>query len=53
MALADKACVQLGIGLDQDPSIRLDATDEAVMLGASDLVLAQLSIMLEDTQHLV
>lgn len=53
VALADKACVQLGIGLDKDTSIRLDATDEAVMLGASDLVLAQLSIMLEDTQHLV
>ena len=53
VALADKACVQLGIGLDQDASIRLDATDEAAMLGAKDLVLAQLSIMLEDTQHLV
>lgn len=53
VALADKACVQLGIGLDKDASIRLDAADEAVMLGAKDLVLAQLSIMLEDTQHLV
>jgi putative nucleotidyltransferase with HDIG domain len=52
VALADKACVQLGIGLDRDPSIRLDATDEAVMLAASDLVLAQLSIMLEDTAAL-
>lgn len=52
VALADKACVQLGIGLDKDASLRLDATDEAVMLGAKDLVLAQLSIMLEDAQNL-
>ncbi len=52
VALADKACVQLGVGLEHDPSIRLDATDEAVMLGASDLVLAQLSIMLEDAAAL-
>ncbi|MFO7608556.1 MAG: HDOD domain-containing protein [Candidatus Krumholzibacteriia bacterium] len=53
VALADKACLQLGIGLEADASLRLDATDEAQMLGASDLVLAQLSIMLEDAQHLV
>ena len=52
VALADKACEQLGIGLDKDPSLRLDATDEAAMLGASDLVLAQLSIMLEDAHAL-
>lgn len=53
VALADKTCLQLGIGLEADASLRLDATDEAQMLGASDLVLAQLSIMLEDAQHLV
>jgi len=53
VALADKACMQLGIGLEKDASLRLDATNEAAMLGASDLALAQLSIMLEDTLELV
>jgi HD-like signal output (HDOD) protein len=53
VSLADKACIQLGIGLEHDTSLRLDATDEAAMLGASDLALAQLSIMLEDSLQLV
>lgn len=49
VALADKAAAQLGIGLESDASIVLDATEEAVTVGASDIMLAQLSIMLEDT----
>ena len=52
VALADRACNKLGIGIEEDESIRLDATEQAQMLGASDLVLAQLSIMLEDAAAL-
>jgi HD-like signal output (HDOD) protein len=53
VALADKAATQLGIGLDHDPSLRLDATEEAHTLGASDVALAELSILLEDSAALV
>lgn len=49
VALADKATSQLGIGLESDPSIVLSATEEAYTLGARDILLAQLSVMLEDT----
>lgn len=49
VALADKAAAQLGIGLENDPSIVLSATEEAFTLGARDILLAQLSVMLEDT----
>lgn len=49
VALADKACAQLGIGLETDRSIVLEAADEANTLGAKDILLAELSIMLEDS----
>ena len=49
VALADKAAAQLEIGLEKDPSIVLSATEEAYTLGASDILLAQLSVMLEDS----
>jgi len=52
VCLADKACLQLGIGLEQDASIVLAATEEAYSLGARDILLAELSIMLEDTLEL-
>ena len=52
VALADKACTKLGIGIESDDSLRLDATEQALTLGASDLVLAQLSVMLEDATSL-
>ena len=42
-----------GIGLDHDESLRLESTEEAHTLGASDIVLAQLLIMLEDAYELV
>jgi HD-like signal output (HDOD) protein len=50
--LADQTCVKLGIGPRYDPSIILAEAQEAHNLGAKDLLLAQLQIMLEDTLHL-
>ena len=48
--LADKACHKSGIGLTEDPSIVLVATAEANYLNLSDVELAKLEIMLEDSQ---
>ena len=48
--LADKVCCKLGIGLDEDPSIVLVATSEAEVLGISEVDLARMEIMLEDSQ---
>lgn len=53
VALADKACQRHGIGLEHDESLRLESTEEAHTLGAGDIVLAQLLIMLEDAYELV
>ena len=53
VCLVDKACNQLGIGLENDSSLVLSATEEAFTLGAKDLDLAQLSILLEDEMQLV
>lgn len=50
--LADQTCVKLGIGPRYDPSIILAEAQEAHNLGAKDLLLAELQIMLEDTLHL-
>jgi len=48
--LADKACCKLGIGLDEDPSLVLVATSEAEILHVSEVDLARMEIMLEDSQ---
>jgi putative nucleotidyltransferase with HDIG domain len=50
--LANLACHGLGIGLKSDPSLNLAATEEAHALDVSDLLLAELSIMLEDSFQL-
>ena len=47
--LADKACCKLGIGLDEDPSMVLAATSEAEVLHISEMDLARMEIMLEDS----
>ncbi|MEN6633210.1 MAG: HDOD domain-containing protein [Candidatus Polarisedimenticolia bacterium] len=47
--LANMACRKLGIGLDSDPSIVLMAAEEAMLLGAGDVLLAELEIELEDS----
>lgn len=49
VSLVNRASSQLGIGLENDTSIVLEATEEAHNLGANDILLAQLSIMLEDS----
>jgi HD-like signal output (HDOD) protein len=48
--LADQACNKIGIGLTQDQSVVLVATPEANSLNLSDVDLAKLEIMLEDSQ---
>jgi len=48
--LADKACCKLGIGLERDPSLVLAAAFEAEALRISEVDLARLEIMLEDSQ---
>lgn len=48
--LADKACLKLGIGMVKDPTLVLVATAEAEALHVSEVDLAQLEIMLEDSQ---
>jgi len=46
--LVNLACHKLGIGLQHDPSLVLAATAEAQTLETSELLLAELEIMLED-----
>lgn len=46
--LADSTCKKLGLGLEQDDTIVLAATQEAQHLGAKEVMLAELEIMLEE-----
>jgi len=48
--VADKACCKMGIGMDEDPSMMLAATAEAAVLHLSEVDLAKMEIMLEDSQ---
>jgi len=48
--LADKACLKLGIAMAKAPDLVLAATPEAESLRVSEVNLAQLEIMLEDSQ---
>src|ERR1043166_4496764 len=50
--LVDMACKKVGIGLHHDPSIVLATMPEAQLLGAKEVVLAELEIMLEDAMTL-
>jgi len=47
--LVNKACNKLGIGLVEDRAAILAATQEASLLGLSEIFLAKLEITLEDT----
>jgi putative nucleotidyltransferase with HDIG domain len=49
--LANESSKKLGIGMDPNPELVLAATAEATLLKTSELLLAELEIMLED--HLV
>jgi len=51
--LANLACRSLGIGMREDRSLNLSASEEAHALDARDVLLAELSIMLEDSFSLV
>ncbi|MGE3541644.1 MAG: HDOD domain-containing protein [Candidatus Tectimicrobiota bacterium] len=46
--LVDMACRKVGIGIRHEPSLVLAAEPEAQILGAKEVVLAELEIMLED-----
>ena len=50
--LADKACNKLGLGIKADPALVLLATPEAAELHLSEVDLAKMEIMLEDSQLL-
>lgn len=50
--LANEACHRLGIGPVKDDSIALASTEEAQQLCASEIVLAELEIALEDSRQL-
>ena len=50
--LVDTACKKVGIGMHHDPALVLAATSEAQALGAKEVVLAELEIMLEDAMTL-
>lgn len=50
--LEDLACHKLGIRMQHGPTIVLAATAEAQTLEASELLLAELEIMLEDAMTL-
>ena len=47
--LANAAASKMGISLTPEPSLVLNSLPEAQMLGAGDVMLAELEIMLEDT----
>lgn len=51
--LADLACRSLGVGMNSDKSLNLSATEEAHALQVQDVMIAELSIMLEDSFSLV
>ena len=50
--LVDLACHKLGIGLHEDPTVVLAATREGEALGVSELLAAELEIMIEDATAL-
>lgn len=51
--LADMMCHKLGIGLTKDPELNLATTIEASILELSEISLAELEVMLEDTSSLL
>ncbi len=50
--LADMTCLKLGVGISQDQGLNLAATAEASLLELSEIDLAELEVMLEDTSSL-
>lgn len=50
--VADMICNKIGIGLHRDPSLVVSSTEEAHQLNLSEIDLAELEILLEDTSVL-
>jgi HD-like signal output (HDOD) protein len=50
--IANAACRKLGLGLHHDPTLVLAATPEAQCIGASEVLLAELEVLLEDAMDL-
>ena len=50
--LVDQTCARLGIGMTHTPDLDLAATPEARCLEASDVLLAELQVLLEDALEL-
>jgi HD-like signal output (HDOD) protein len=50
--LANLACHKLGIGLEKDDTMVLSAREEAHLLNLSEIDIAELEILLEDTAML-
>jgi putative nucleotidyltransferase with HDIG domain len=48
--LANHACTKIGASLHPDPSMALDALPEVIVLGLSDIAIAELEILLEDIE---
>lgn len=46
--LANDVCHKVGLGYVHDPSIELDGSPDAIALGISDVVLAELEVMMEN-----
>lgn len=46
--LANEGSRKLGVGLDPNPSLVLAATPEASLLNVSEILLAELEVMIED-----
>lgn len=51
--MADKTCNMMGISMHESTKLILVTTPEALALGLSDVVLAELEIMLEDAPLLM
>ena len=50
--IADKACNKLGIGINSDPSIALTAIPEMEIMNLSEMDIAKLEVILEDSKLL-
>ena len=51
--VADKVCNKVGIGLHKQPDLVVSSTEEARLLNLTEIDLAELEILLEDTKVLI
>jgi hypothetical protein len=50
--VVDQTCKKLGLGLSHDPTLILAIAPEAHALGVKEITLAELEIVIEDSQVL-